>query len=139
MRRRLFRGGLPARVLGWVLGVRAALARLGGGVRVDRAAQEEALREVLAGAAARRRAGERPGARRDGPDRLRGDPGSGPATRPGSSARAAGEPRLAEVGRRIGRAGGLLAVIEAARRDELTGVPGFARRREARGGLEIGR
>jgi hypothetical protein len=35
--------------------VRAALARTGGGVRVDKAAQEEALRLCLASAAASRR------------------------------------------------------------------------------------
>ena len=53
--------------------VRAALARTGTGVRVDRAAQEEALRLCLASAAARRRvpAGRRGrGECTEDPDRL---------------------------------------------------------------------
>lgn len=50
---------------------RGALARAGGcGVRVDKAAQREALRACLAGAAARSRAAGRPGRRRDDPDRV---------------------------------------------------------------------
>jgi hypothetical protein len=138
-------------VLDGVRVVRTVLARAGGGVRVDQAAQQEALRAVLADAAARRRV--RPG----GPARAVDGPCLAQVTR--RIERAAellavieaarrDEPRLAQVARRIGRAGGLVAVLEAARRDEPTvEVPGLARSvrdpgsrpREARGGLEIGR
>ena len=141
---------LCGRVLDGVRAVRTALARAGSGVRVDQSAQQEALRAVLAEAAARRRV-------RPGPARAVDEPRLAQVTR--RIERAAellavieaarrDEPRLAQVARRIGRAGGLVAVLEAARRDEpAVEVPGLARSvrdpgsrpREARGRLEIGR
>ena len=70
--------GLSGRVLGAVSAVRAALSRAGGKARVDKAAQEEALRLSLADAARRRvhvggRHGRRPA----------GDLGFGPPGRSG--------------------------------------------------------
>jgi hypothetical protein len=153
VKRRLW---FPGALLGAVSAVRAALARAGGRVRVDKAAQQEVLRALLADAARRRvRAGL---ARAAGESRL------AEVTRRIERAAellavieagrrdepAKDEPRLARVACRIERAAGLLAVIEAARRDELAaealgfarplGGAGGARQREARrGGLEIGR
>jgi hypothetical protein len=134
---------------------RAALARAGGcGVRVDKAAQEEALRACLAGAAARSRAAGRPRRRREDPDRVRaeliyrdlGFLGFPPPRWFRDSARAAGELGFAPAGscgeRLLDLDGRLIGLDE-----RLTDLLGFARHpaadarhREALGDArEIGR
>ena len=127
---------LYGRALAAAAAVRAALARAGGcGVRVDKAAQAEALRACLADAAARKRAAGRPGRRREDPDRVRaericGDLGFLGFLPPGwvhDSARGAGEPGLVPAGSRGER---LLDLDErlAGLDERLTGLQGFARR-----------
>ena len=155
--RALYGGALAA-----AAAARAALARAGGcGVRVDKAAQAEALRACLAGAAARSRAAGRPARRREDPDRVHaeviyGELGLLGFPPPGwlrDSARAAGEPSLVPAGSRGERLLDLdERLLDLDERltgvdERLTGLLGFARRpaadarhREALGDArEIGR
>ena len=144
--RALYGGALAA-----AAAARAALARAGGcGVRVDKAAQAEALRACLAGAAARKRAAGRPRKRREDRDRvhaeiLYGDLGllGFPPPGWGRCVRAAGFGRAGNRGERLTGLDGRLADLE----ERLTGLAGSAcrptagaRRREALGDArEIGR